>query len=346
MMFRKSVVLAAVAALAFGAGAQASPVSFSPAGNGTGLISNVTGFVGNTGSTLNAGAQTAVANAFAGSGSTQFTSFSQATTNNVSTTTIAMSIGGGFTIVFGTTENIVGHSGTNGGSGSNVTLGLVPGGPVNYVQVFAANTGTSNAAGTGFNNGTLILSATLINNFTNIPIVSISNSSGGALDQSGSGLYPGNNTVALGGSVIVQGTITFFNPNYFVPAAGETLLGATINFNTNLSDPFNSVSPSAAFLTNSLISAVGIPPTTAGAGLGTANGAFLDIGPTNGGLGNGQSNEVQNQPNFTFTGIPQSSSTPTVPEPTSLVVFGALVGLGGFVYRKRRNAKTDTATAC
>jgi len=322
-MFR-SFALAVTAALALGSTAKADVVFTGPGGP----IPAFVGFDPSPGNTLNVGGVTAVNNFLTGSGSTDFTSFSQAQI-------IAAITSGGFanlpsgadyTAVFGITERVTGAAGIAGTGNAVATFGLAPTQTVNYFEIWQGGTASNNTTGQGFNGAggaTLVLAGTITSLTTTGNIVSNATTTP-PLDQFGTNDYPGNNTTLINGSFSLSGNITSANAAYF---GGANLVGTTFNITTNVADPFQQVNPSAAFLINTTSTAgSGVAPT-AGAGLGTqATGA--GIGSING--ANGNSAQVQNDASIVF-----GPAGTNVPEPASLAVFGLMAGMGGLVYRRR-----------
>jgi len=331
-MFR-SLALTAAAVLTFSATAKADPVTFFP-GDGS-SVPNFLGFDPAPGNILNVGAQQAILN-FSLTGQPQtFTSYGQATIPSVLVSGGGAAVGvsgANLTVVFGLTERVVGITGTPGAAGSTATFAITPGCPVNYFQVFQGGAPANNLAGTGFNDGNLVLSGRFTNTL-NIPTVTVTTANAGALDQFGTNNYP-NSTAGLTGAFTIQGNVDFLNPAYF--SAGTS--APTFIVSSQVVDPFNAVDPSAAFLIGTTLTGVAAVPVTAGAGLGTATGGLTTIGPVNAGdpTTNGMSNQVQGDLNvsFVFVETPPGSR---VPEPATLAVFGILAGVSGLSYRRRRS---------
>ncbi len=101
-------------------------------------------------------------------------------------------------------------------------------------------------AGTGFNQGTLILAGKPSTTEASIGIFSLSTTSTGApvtaaFDQFISNHYPGINTVAGSGSAMLSADVTYLNTAFF-----ETPI-SQIRFNSSLVTPFDQASPSALF---------------------------------------------------------------------------------------------------
>lgn len=356
-------------ALAFGTRAQAAPVTFQPFGNNTSQIAGFTGFDPQPGNVLNVGVQTAANNWIANGGqssppygtgalSTQYTAFGQENTIVVTTTGGAMAIpaGANVKVVFGLTENVNGVTGTLGGTSSTVASNPVPTGAVNYLEIYAGGTPGNDLAGTGFNSATLILQAkfnaalpSVGNPFPQSFTVSVVSGTPVPLDQNGPNNYPNNQTVTFTGSASpVTAVITAYNPNYFVTAPTDTLIGSVIQFSSlGLADPFTIVDPSAAFLTLTTATALGGTPQTAGAGLGTASGLPTTLGLVNGGPAPPNGLGVQNavDSSFGFNATPLATTPGTaIPEIDPSSIAGALTLLGGgLLYltdrRRRRNAK-------
>jgi len=356
-MFRK-FALAALVALGLGSTAKADLLFFA-AGNGNPTTNpsgaggiSIAGFDPAPGNILNVGIGTA-AQAFTGAGYDpatgnntsanttpfQFTAYGQATIPSaLSPVNGAPAIGlpgSNLTLVFGVTEQITNAKGPIGNTNSTVTTDLVKNGAVNYFQIFANNTGTNNLTGQGFNNGTLILSGTL-NSTINPLVVTNNNVNSGALDQFGTNQYLANQSSGASGGTTISVTGITLNPDFFRLVNGETLNGLLLS--TQFVTPFSAVDPSAAFLIGTTNTAVGAPPVTSGAGLGT-NPAGTGIGTVNGqppAAGGGASIQVQGDANLGFQ--LSGGGGQRVPEPASLAVFAGMMGIGGLVYRRRRTA--------
>lgn len=133
-------------------------------------------------------------------------------------------------------------------------------GSPNFFEIYWDATRDSNAlGGTGYNNGTLILSGIVTSASTNF---TVTNTTPVNLDNFVADNYPAIDTVSGvgGGQLAVQ--VLFANPAFFPSQLPETLL-----FNTSQITPFSQVDPSAMFAG----SAGGAAPTTA-AVVGSVNG--------------------------------------------------------------------------
>ena len=78
----------------------------------------------------------------------------------------------------------------------------------------------NNLAGTGFNDGNLVMRGTLTNLINLQPVARDGNVNN--LDLFGGDNYPNNDTIGLSGNVAIEGNITFANPAYFSLAPGES----------------------------------------------------------------------------------------------------------------------------
>lgn len=329
-MFRQ-MGLAAFMLIAGISQAKATPITFNPLGNGAGAgaIAGVTGFTYTPGNVIGFGGTTAIVNFATAMGSPNFTGFGQAnlalTTGNVQSI-----LAGNLTTVLGVSETVLTLAGAPGG-GSTATFGLNGAGTVNYVEIFANASPGNDLAGTGFNAGTRIFAGTITALNTLAPF-STATTPVQDLDQNAGDNYPGVDTLPGGGQIRVLGNVTFFDPNYFVPPAGETL--DTFAFDAQLSTPFLNVDPSGRFLTGTTTTAVGGVPQFAGAGtsLGTIN---LSAPPTG-----GPDTQFQAVGNISLT-TRQLPPPPDnfIPEPVSMASFGVLCLSSGLVGAMRRRNK-------
>lgn len=334
-MRRLLFVLAAVfsASLFCGTGSSyAGPILFNPNGTGAAGAVSINQFEFATGNGLARGGVTAVNDFVNSNGAIQtpFEFFLQATLDNVKLNDAAMaSFSGEFTVVAALTEIVTDASVTPGGVGY-AAFGDAPIQTANYFEIWHNPGSVPNSlAGTGFNEGTLILSGTVgttnddgQNNFLR----------GGGdpqnLDQfpagAGNNNYPGQQTVtgSGGSSLLLEVTTISWDPNYF------PLLNAfdAFTFRTDLSLPFTGVNPSSQFLVDSTFTSVGVMPTPAGA----APGGTGSIGVVNGLDGPDFQVEIDGR---------GSVSGAVVPEPSSIAVFALIGGgLGASVIRRRRKA--------
>ena len=103
----------------------------------------------------------------------------------------------------------------------------------------------NNLAGTGFNQGTLILAGKPSTTLASVGIYSLSTTSSGSpvtapLDQFISNHYPGVSTVAGSGSAMLSSDVTYFDPAFFKTPLSQ------IAFNSSLVTAFDQVSPSGS----------------------------------------------------------------------------------------------------
>ena len=321
-----AVVLAIILALSVAASVQADPFTFDPDGGGGAATAQSTNtFDYQPGNALAVGGQTSVASFISTGTGTTFSTLFQARLGSILSPTNAditpASLNNTFEITivsrFQETTNFATTA-----AGGIASFTLVPGG-VNFIEVYFDPTPDANSlAGTGFNDGTLIMSGTVTAANSNFQVTSTTPQNLDAFG--GTDNYPAIDSVTGNGSTQLQGSVNFVDPAFFTQ--GLAAFALTL-FNTSQVLPFNEVDPSAMFV----FASGGAAPVTAGAGtgvgsLGTVNGCFL--GTTCGGGSGGPDVQFQTDANQTFR-LQQK-----IPEPSSLLLFGSgLIGLATLIRR-------------
>ncbi len=226
-----------------------------------------------------------------------------------------------WTYVFGVQEIVTSVTAT---SATFAATGSTAGGGANFFNVFYDTSRNANPLnGTGFNDGTLILSGSFLpfntGTGTGISTFTVSSPNAGALDQFGTNDYAGINTVGGAGSFNLLAAVTSANTAFF--PSGPALISVTNNGFTNLA--FTETNPSSCYWTgSSLSSAIGPNDTgtqPAGCNLNT-------VGAVNG----------VNGPNFAFETRSTSAFVSKVPEPASLALLGLGLAAMGWTARRKR----------
>lgn len=193
-------------------------------------------------------------------------------------------------------------------SGANVTtsFGLVPGAP-NFLKFYYDPTpDANNLAGTGFDDGTLILDAGITSNTGGFTV----NTAATPLpfDNFGANNYGGVTSVIGAGAVTLTASISFLDPTFFTSGLPAANLVIAL-FNSSNITPFSQVDPSGLFSPDGIVGGPTITP-----GIGALNGV--------------------SGPDFQFQ-ADANASFDIVPEPASGLVFGALAICGALRFRRK-----------
>jgi hypothetical protein len=231
------------------------------------------------------------------------------------------------------------------GSGSGATgvftvNGATSRSDANFFEVYLDTAkNANNLAGTGFNDGKLILSGFITagsSTFTQTSAPGVFS----ALDQFGANNYPGITSVKGLGGIDITATADFVNTNYFLNLnVGEQV---TVDTNGSNNTPFNKVDPSARWVdaTNTgtgsgpapLVGGVGINSGASGAKIPGDNGLTPPNGvpPTTG----TKDFQFQDDSSSTF------AAATAVPEPSTMALLMAGVGSAGLarLVRRRKQA--------
>lgn len=189
----------------------------------------------------------------------------------------------------------------------------------NYVEIWVSPVNASDLNGTGFNDGILALSGTVVEGNS---VFSVTSQTPVLFDSFEDDDYSGYQTLRGIGTTEITATIDFVNTDYFPgfsPGVGLDLQF----FNTSQITPYNQQNPSMAFV----VDAGGVAPVAIGANPGNRTTGFVNGVGEEGGT------------DFQFQADANSSlNIGVVPEPASVTVWAVAIGLVSVsqIHRRRR----------
>jgi len=234
-------------------------------------------------------------------------------------------LGSTFEITFEAGFSELGTNAVIPGLGAFASFTLDPAASVNFFNIYydtAMN--VDQAAGTGYGDGTLILSAVALSNSTGFSVLFTTDTNGDTildaptivnLDNNGAvNNTPGVGTVVGQGGGQLEAAVTFAHADFFKSSFSSFLVD--LFFNTSNVTPFNQAEPALLVVGNTPEYGAPIP--------GFPNGVN--------GLGNGNTCQLCD---FQFQ-ADANQSFQAVPEPSSLALLGGALGIAGLMGWGRR----------
>lgn len=307
----KNKWLLAIIALSLSVSANATLITFDPTGGGNGF-SNVQTFDWKPGNALAIGGNPA-GGLEVGDNITLLYQANLGTVLDENGDTLFTNGDGGnyFTLVAGFEETVKSISEDK----SSAHFALTPNGKTNFLKVYALNSQGDNLSGEGFTDDNVILSGRIsengfVSNFANTGETAL-------FDGNGADNYNGFQSVIGAGASKLIADISFQDDGYFPTFNINDLLVnlKNTNFNTSQVTPFDQVDPSRAFINLTGTQSAQITP---------------NLGSVNGAAGSGPDFQLQADANNSFT-----TSAKPVPEPATVALLGAGLGILGFMRRRQ-----------
>ena len=334
-LMKRFATLGLAAGLSFGVATSANAAGgdafFDPTGaaNFGAVLSNLDWQPGNS---IADGGITAIGNFINGQGSTEFDFYYQATlgTYRDGTGLNLMPDGKELTIVVGLTERVTDVTGAIGSTNGTASFEFLPGN-TNFFEVYLGDANSNALAGTGYNDGELVLRADIAN--VNPTLFTNNDDDTGPLDQTVGDTdgvnndYPDINSVGGNGSTTMAARITEWDTDVFHFEDVPPLIELALLQNIGVDLPFLSIDPSSAFVDTENAGAIG----SAGPGPNTA------LGPNGDGTGSVGTLNGFNGPDVVFQ-TDTNQTFKAIPEPTTAVLGLITLGGVGLATRRRRNA--------
>lgn len=312
----KNKWLLAIIALSLSVSASADLITFDPTGGGNGF-SNAQTFDWKPGNALAIGGNPA-GGLNEGDGITLLYQANLGTVLDDQGSTLFSNGADGnyFTLVAGFEETVDTVTRNGAGDVTSVTFAFNDKGDTNFFKIYALDAQGNNLSGEGFTDDSVVLSGTITGQNFNSNFST--NGEIGLFDGNGTDDYNGFQSIIGSGSSALIASVDFQDEGYFPTFNINDLLVSLENakFNTSQVTPFNQVDPSKAF-----INLTGTQSAETAPDLGSINGQPQSTD---------HNFQLQADANNSFT-----TSAKPVPEPATVALLGAGLGILGFMRRRR-----------